>query len=139
MMNLRAPFILQFFKDPLMKALPYVDIFIGNETEAQRFATEQNLKGKTMSDIAAQIAALPKENKLKSLIVIITQGKDEVIEVQDAKISTFKTSVLSVEQIVDTNGAGDAFVGGFLSQLLQRRPMDKYVACGVWAPTEIIE
>jgi len=70
------------------------------------------LKGKTMSDIAAQIAALPKENKLKSLIVIITQGKDEVIEVQDAKISTFKTSVLSVEQIVDTNGAGDAFVGG---------------------------
>ena len=30
----------------------------------------------------------------------------------DAKISTFKTSVLSVEQIVDTNGAGDAFVGG---------------------------
>jgi len=35
-----------------------------------------------MSDIAAQIAALPKENKLKSLIVIITQGKDEVIEVQ---------------------------------------------------------
>jgi len=139
MMNLSAPFISQFFKDPLMKAMPYVDILFGNETEAQTFATEQNLKGETMSDIAAQIAALPKENKLKSRIVIITQGKDEVIVAQDAKISTFKTSVLSAEQIVDTNGAGDAFVGGFLSQLLQGRSMDKCVACGVWAATEIIQ
>merc|ERR1712071_151455 len=31
MMNLSAPFISQFFKDPLMKAMPYVDILFGNE------------------------------------------------------------------------------------------------------------
>ena len=27
-------------------------------------------------------------------------------------------------RIVDTNGAGDAFVGGFLAQYVQNRPLD---------------
>lgn len=31
-MNLSAPFISQFFKEPLMKIMPYVDILFGNET-----------------------------------------------------------------------------------------------------------
>ena len=32
MMNLSAPFLVQFFKEPMMAALPYVDIIFGNET-----------------------------------------------------------------------------------------------------------
>lgn len=32
MMNLSAPFLSQFFKDPLMNAFPYIDILFGNET-----------------------------------------------------------------------------------------------------------
>lgn len=32
MMNLSAPFLSQFFKEPLMAAMPYVDILFGNET-----------------------------------------------------------------------------------------------------------
>lgn len=31
MLNLSAPFISQFFKDPLMNAFPYVDIVFGND------------------------------------------------------------------------------------------------------------
>lgn len=31
-LNLSAPFISQFFKEPLMKVMPYVDIIFGNET-----------------------------------------------------------------------------------------------------------
>jgi len=138
-MNLSAPFISQFFKDPLMKAFPYADIIFGNETEAETFAKEQNLKEGSMSDIALQMAALPKENKQRSRIVIITQGKDEVLLAQDGKVQSFKTTVLSSEQIVDTNGAGDAFVGGFLSQLLQGRSLETCISCGIWAATLIIQ
>jgi len=32
MMNLSAPFLSQFFKEPMMEAMPYVDILFGNET-----------------------------------------------------------------------------------------------------------
>lgn len=31
-MNLSAPFLCQFFKEPMLKTLPYVDILFGNET-----------------------------------------------------------------------------------------------------------
>lgn len=30
-MNLSAPFLIQFFKEPMMKAFPYADIIFGNE------------------------------------------------------------------------------------------------------------
>jgi hypothetical protein len=30
MMNLSAPFLSQFFKEPMMAAMPYVDILFGN-------------------------------------------------------------------------------------------------------------
>jgi adenosine kinase len=36
-MNLAAPFISQFFSEPLLGALPFVDIIIGNESEAKAF------------------------------------------------------------------------------------------------------
>jgi adenosine kinase len=32
MMNLSAPFLSQFFKEPMMQVMPYVDILFGNET-----------------------------------------------------------------------------------------------------------
>lgn len=31
-MNLSAPFLSQFFKKPMMDAMPYVDVLFGNET-----------------------------------------------------------------------------------------------------------
>jgi adenosine kinase len=40
---------------------------------------------------------------------------------------------------VDTNGAGDAFVGGFLAQHVQGAPLDQAVRCGIWAATHIIQ
>lgn len=35
-LNLSAPFISEFFKDSLMKVMPYVDILFGNETVSQQ-------------------------------------------------------------------------------------------------------
>ena len=51
--------------------------------EAQTFAKEQNLKAQdgTIADIALEMSSLPKENKQRSRIVVITQGKDDVVAV----------------------------------------------------------
>ena len=40
-LNLAAPFIMDFFKDPLSAVLPYCDIVFGNESEAAQFAKVQ--------------------------------------------------------------------------------------------------
>ena len=42
-------------------------------------------------------------------------------------------------QIVDTNGAGDAFVGGFLAALVEGKDQSTCVRCGIWAATKIIQ
>lgn len=165
MMNLSAPFIAQFFKNQLMEALPYVDILFGNETEAQTFAEQVNLNSqKDLKEIALEISSLPKLNKERQRIVIITQGKHPVILVKDNKITEFPVVLLEHENIIDTNGAGkyflrnitpiglfsvinlffyaqlgDAFVGGFLSQLLLKQPIDICIKCGIWAATKIIQ
>ena len=48
--------------------------------------------------------------------MVITQGSDPVIAVEHGKLHSFPVAAIPKEEIVDTNGAGDAFVGGFLAQ-----------------------
>jgi len=93
----------------------------------------------SIADIALEMSSLPKENKLRSRIVVITQGKDDVVVVLDGKVSQYPAIAVPSEKIIDTNGAGDAFVGGFISQLLQGRPMEICARCGIWAATQIIQ
>ena len=47
--------------------------------------------------------------------------------------------VTKVDQLVDTNGAGDAFVAGFLSQLLLGASLEDCVAAGHWSAGVIIQ
>ena len=44
-----------------------------------------------------------------------------MIAVQDGVAKEFPVQKLDADKIVDTNGAGDAFVGGYLAQLVQAR------------------
>lgn len=46
---------------------------------------------------------------------------------------------LPKEALVDTNGAGDAFVGGFLSQLVCGRSIEDCVRAGTYAARTIIQ
>ncbi|KAJ8960686.1 hypothetical protein NQ317_000479 [Molorchus minor] len=46
---------------------------------------------------------------------------------------------LPKDKVVDTNGAGDAFVGGFLSQYIQGQNIDICIKCATWAAAEIIQ
>lgn len=138
-MNLSAPFLIQFFKDQMMSVLPYTDIVFGNETEAATYAEVHNLDTKDVREIAKSIARLPKENGAKSRMVIITQGADPVVCVKDGEVLEFAAEKLPADKIVDTNGAGDAFVGGFLAQYVQNKSLEVSVKCGIWAATHIIQ
>lgn len=78
-------------------------------------------------------------NSNRKRIVIITQGKDPVILVQNGQIHETPVIKVSSDEIVDTNGAGDAFVGGFLAQFIQEKPIETCIRCGLWAASEIIK
>lgn len=138
-MNLSAPFLCQLFKKPMMEAFRYVDILFGNETEAKVFANEQDLQTEDIKEIAKKMASLDKVNKSRPRTVVITQGKEPTIVVKDGKVTEYPIIPIKEEDIVDTNGAGDAFVGGFLSQLAQGKSMDDCVRCGHYAANYMIQ
>ena len=92
-----------------------------------------------VGEIAKKIAMLPKENGSTSRLVIITQGAEEVVAVQHGKIIKFPVESLDKADIVDTNGAGDAFVGGFLAQHVLGKPLEVAVKCGNWAARHCIQ
>lgn len=139
MMNLSAPFLVQFFKTQMMQAMPYVDILFGNETEAATFAKEHNFDTEDMHKIALKITQLPKQNPERSRMVIITQGTEPVIVAKDGETTEFPVEILPPEKIIDTNGAGDAFVGGFIAQLVKGNSLENCIKCGIWTATQIIQ
>ncbi|GAA5844676.1 hypothetical protein JCM3766R1_005985 [Sporobolomyces carnicolor] len=115
-MNLSAPFIPQFFKSQVDEILPYVDVLIGNESEAEAYATSHDWNTKDISEIAKKLAASPKSNTATPRVVVITQGASSTVVAtsESDKTETYPVEALAKESIVDTNGAGDAFAGGFL-------------------------
>jgi len=138
-MNLSAAFLSTVFKKPLMDAMPYIDILFGNEDEAAVFAKEQNINATAMTEIALKIAGLPKINSKRPRAVVITQGCNPVVLAYEGKIQEFPIETLDKSKIVDTNGAGDAFVGGFLSQLVRGKNFEACIKAGNWASRVIIQ
>jgi len=126
-MNLSAPFICEFFKDPMMTVMPYVDILFGNESEAAAFAKVQKWETEDLKEIALKLSSLPKENGSRARMVVITQGADPTIVCDNGEIKEFPVNHVKPEDIVDTNGAGDAFVGGFLAELIRERNLDECI------------
>jgi adenosine kinase len=73
--------------------------------------------------------------------VIITQGKDNVLvsTTSSDEIKEFEVTQLEDEKLVDTNGAGDAFVGGFFAQLVRKQPLETCIRSAIYAATEVIQ
>uniref|UniRef100_A0A8C9TEF3 Adenosine kinase n=1 Tax=Scleropages formosus TaxID=113540 RepID=A0A8C9TEF3_SCLFO len=137
-LNLSAPFISQFYKEPLMKVMPFVDILFGNETEAATFAREQGFETEEIEEIAQKAQKLPKVNGSRQRTVVFTQGRDHTVATKGDEVLTFPVMDIDQNDIVDTNGAGDAFVGGYLSELVQGQPMERCIRAGHYAANVII-
>mmetsp|Transcript_21417 Transcript_21417/g.29998 ORF Transcript_21417/g.29998 Transcript_21417/m.29998 type:complete len:345 (-) Transcript_21417:39-1073(-) len=137
-LNLSAPFIIDFFGDQVATALPYADILFCNESEAETYAKKHDL-GEDLKDVALKVAASPKKNTKRSRMVIFTQGSKSTIVAYEGKVTEYNVEPLASELLVDTNGAGDAFVGGFLSQLVQGKDTSECVKAGHWAAKYIIQ
>ena len=148
--NLPSDFFLKNFTNDIEKLCEYADVIFANEQEALLFCKLLNFneRGKeTVEDIALQLCKnIPKKNINKKRIVVVTCGphpaaccqydhaKQEVLFKR-----TFEVRDIPPEEIVDTNGAGDSFAGGFLSQLVKGKDLEKCMHAGHWAASEIIK
>jgi len=137
-MNLSAPFICEFFKDPMMTVMPYVDILFGNESEAAAISKAHSFGTEDLHEIALKLASLPKQNGSRGRMVIITQGDKPTIVCNNGVTKEYAVNHILPEDIVDTNGAGDAFVGGFLAKLILDRGLDECIQGANYAANFVI-
>jgi adenosine kinase len=137
-LNLSAPFLIQFFGDQMAAVMPYTDYVFANESEAAAYGAAKGY-GDDIATIALKLAAEPKASGTRPRVVVFTQGSDATIVATEGSVAVFPVDALPRELLVDTNGAGDAFVGGFLSQLLLGKPLSERVRAGNYAARTIIQ
>ena len=134
--NLSAEFLCRQPNFEKMKELlEYADIVIGNIEEAEAFAEyglelpQSSVRNHEM--VAKIISALPKKGLYRnSRYVILTRGQDPCIcsdGYRGGQVKEFSTIPINKEDMVDTNGAGDAFVGGLLAYLASKTSDDNSV------------
>ena len=115
---------------------PYWDYLFGNESEALAYAESHDLKTTSIPEIAKAIALLPKVNGARERIVVITQGAEPTIVAvakgKEAVVTEYPTAKIADEEIVDSNGAGDAFAGGFMGKLVLGGNLESCVKAGQW-------
>ena len=134
--NLSAPFIPGFGKGEghtfLSEIVPFCDIIIGNEAEAASWASANKLPAEAKLEVIAKaLATQPKANSSRPRLVIFTHGAESTIVVSSAEPDSPKVyPVNKVGHIVDTNGAGDAFAGGFLGAFVAGKNIDESVEAG---------
>merc|ERR1712136_82846 len=93
---------------------------------------------KDVASIAKKLAALPK-NGSKPRMVVITQGADPTIVCVGGEVTEYPIIALPKEKLVDTNGAGDAYVGGFLPGLVQEKSVAFCCSAGAYAASVIVQ
>lgn len=142
-LNLSAPYVSAVFGKELDKIMKYVDILFGNDDEALAYAEHKNWDTKDVEDIAKKIAESDKTREEIGRLVIITQGSRPIIVAQKTQnqvvVKQYPCELIPDNEIVDTNGAGDSFAGGFLSQFMQEAPLDFCIKMGSYAAREIIK
>ncbi|XP_054166558.1 adenosine kinase-like [Oppia nitens] len=139
-LNLSAPYVSQMVPKSLLDVFPYVDILFGNEAEAQAFAHLNGWQTTNVSEIAKLTANMP-SNRSDGRTVIYTQGNRCVLVAKTdcTHVIEFPVPVLDESKIIDTIGAGDAFVGGFFTQLVQNKQIDVCVKSGIYAAQQVIQ
>lgn len=139
-MNLSAPFLPAFFKEQLALSISYADIVFGNENEAGAWAENNGMAEHkhNLKEIALAISNLPK-NSPKKRMVVLTNGPKCTVIAQDGVVDEYPVNVIPTEDIVDTNGAGDAYVAGFICGLMYNKSIAECAEYGNYVATAIIK
>ncbi|PKI84185.1 adenosine kinase [Malassezia vespertilionis] len=129
--NLSAPFIPQFFKAQVDEVLPYAQLVICNETEAEAYAEAANLNTNDLGEIALAIANAQSVISTPRTVLITHGSKATIRGVQgESSAHVHEVPKINPADIVDTNGAGDAFAGGVLGTLLLNKSIEQAVDVG---------
>jgi len=135
--SLSAPFICQFFTEPLLKVLEHTNLVFGNESEAEALGKTLGWEDLSPKAVAIALSKLPSANN-RPRTAVVTCGPDDLIVAVNGEAQTFAVPKLAPEQIVDANGAGDAFAGAYTAGVLLGKETADCVRAGIFASQLIL-
>ena len=92
-MNLSAPFLIQFFGDQMAATMPYTDFVFGNESEAAAYGEAKGY-GSDIGTIAKKLSAQPKVSGTRPRIVVFTQGSIATVVAVNGVVTEYPVDVL---------------------------------------------
>lgn len=133
--NVSALFVIQFYMEAVKRTIKHADYVFCNEDEGSAFAQAEGLEASDRVGVAKLLASYEKVNQERPRVVIITQGKEPTIVAtgvpgQEARVDLVEVAPIDQSLIIDTNGAGDSFVGGFFASLSKGEDLLAAVAKG---------
>lgn len=133
----------QYYPDQMKQICPFIDIIIANEEEATDFAKWRGVEDFTMQNICNAMINHEKANASRGRIAIMTRTEKPVILATKAGetviLQEFPVEPVTEEKIVDNYGVGDAFTGGFISQLIQEKDLATCVKFGIYLAREVVQ
>eukprot|EP00898_Chlorokybus_atmophyticus_P006026 jgi/Chlat1/6424/Chrsp45S00463 len=140
--NLSATFIMRNpdYLARLLEVLPYVDYLFGNDEEALAFAESQGWPHSEddVESTALRLSAWRKASGTRSRTVVITRGPKSSVVAVNSRVLLYPVVPVADNELVDTNGAGDAFVGGFLSQVMLWKDVAACMRAGHYAANVVV-
>lgn len=106
--------------------------------EAFTFAKVSEFNTTNLKEICLKLCKYLR-NVDKERVVVITQGQEPVLLASNNEVIEIPVPEIPKEKIIDTNGAGDAFTGGFLAMYMQHEPLEVCVRCAIYAAGHVIQ
>ena len=139
-LTLSATFMVQAHYDKIMEIAQHANMIVGNMEEIETFVGSKGLSKKETFEKAHKKLS-PKER-----LLVVTDGINGVFvssyNYNKGKLEFILQSfplLLKNEEIVDLNGAGDAFLGGFLSQFMKGSSLNSCCRAGNDAASIILK
>lgn len=141
--NISGVYLCTWHPKEVLEFAESCDILFGNINEFS--ALGQILNIDNPKDVATMLCKNKQRNNNNPLlrhgkIVVMTNGSKDVSCVYNkGEVIEFAVPKLCSSAIIDTTGAGDSFVAGFLAALLREYSIEKCLHFGCWAARQIIQ
>lgn len=137
--NLNAPYIVKNFQKDVTWMVKKADVIFGNRDEFEELA---NINGfDSINDLFTHLFS-SYSKALQQKIIVITDGADDVVyykgDVNGIESESVAVPRVKKEDIIDTTGAGDSFVAGFLYEFLRGKDTRDCIDFGITISSQVI-
>lgn len=149
--NISGVYVVTNHHEKLIHCLSMCDIVIGNQSEFLALSETLKLSGDSIAEKAKHLQkrmlsglngikpTLTCMEKWKKIVIITNNRLPVTCVFGNGDLIEYDVPQINPNEIVDTTGGGDSFLGGFLYSLVSQKSIKKCIEAGCIAATAVIQ